>query len=151
MKKLAEPIRKVNTQCVGMGVHKNLTVVCVLDGDGKTIREERMPSTRESLEALVHEVHKSGPAHFTFEASRSSLWVHDLLIEMMGSEFVHVAQAKRIRAIANSNAKNDERDAWWLAYLTFEGRLPEAHVPSGSILDLRIATRERAIAVRSRT
>ncbi len=58
MKKLAEPVRKVNTQCVGMDVHKNLTVVCVLDGDGKTIREERMSSTRESFEALVHEVQK---------------------------------------------------------------------------------------------
>jgi transposase len=151
MKKLADPVRKVNTQCVGLDVHKNLTVFCLLDGEGKTTREERMASTREAFEALVHEVLKSGPAHFTFEASRSSLWVHGLLTEMVGPEFVHVAQAAKIRAIANTNAKNDERDAWWLAYLTYEGRLPEAHVPSGSILDLRIATRERAVAVRTRT
>lgn len=151
MKKLVDPVRKVNTQCVGLDVHKNLTVVCVLDGEGKAIREERIASTREAIEALVCEVLNSGPAHFTFEASRSSLWVYGLLAEMMDPEFVHVAQAKRIRAIANSNAKNDERDAWWLAYLTFEGRLPEAHVPSESILELRIATRERAVAVRART
>ncbi len=151
MKKLADPVRKVNTQCVGLDVHKNLTVFCVLDSEGKTIREERMASTREAFEALVHEILEAGPAHFTFEASRSSLWVHGLLTEMMAPEFVHVAQAARIGAIANTNAKNDERDAWWLAYLTYEGRLPEAHVPSGSILDLRIATRERAVAVRART
>ena len=87
MKKLTDPVRKVNTQCVGLDVHKNLTVLCVLDGQGKTIREERMASTREAFEALVHEVLKSGPAHFTFEASRGSLWLHGLLTEMMDAEF----------------------------------------------------------------
>ena len=129
MKKLANPVRKVNTQCVGLDVHKNLTVICVLDSEGSIVREDRMASTREAFERLVQETHAAGPAHFTFEASRSSLWVHGLLAEHMDPSLIHVAQAKRIRAIANSNSKNDERDAFWLAYLTYEGRLPEAHVP----------------------
>ena len=73
------------------------------------------------------------------------------MLEFVDAGHVHVAQAKRIRAIANSNEKNDANDAWWLAYLTYEGRLPEAYVPQAEILELRIATRERKISVERRT
>jgi transposase len=52
---------------------------------------------------------------------------------------------------ANSKKKNDSNDAWWLAYLTSEGRLPSAYVPQDEVLELRIATRERTTAVRCRT
>jgi transposase len=53
-----------------------------------------------------------------------------------------VAQPHRIRPIANSLEKDDHKDAWWLAYLQFEGRLPEAWVPEAEHRDLRIASRE---------
>lgn len=151
MKKLSDPVRKVNAQCVGLDVHKNLTVFCVLDADGKTIEEGRFASKHSEFVNFIQEKIAAGVTHVTFEASRSSLWVHGVMREHLGEEFVHVAQAKRIRAIANSNQKNDSNDAWWLAYLTYEGRLPEAHVPEASILDLRIATRERTASVRQRT
>ncbi|MFT4516091.1 MAG: hypothetical protein ACI91B_004813, partial [Planctomycetota bacterium] len=87
----------------------------------------------------------------TFEASRSSLWVYDVACKYVDEDHVHVAQAKRIRSIANTLTKNDANDAWWLAYLTYEGRLPEAYVPQGQILELRIATRERRSCVEGRT
>jgi transposase len=64
---------------------------------------------------------------------------------------VHVAQARKIRAIANSQEKNDANDAFWLAHYTSEGRLPEAYVPPPLYRELRIATRERIQAVRRRT
>ena len=79
--------------------------------------------------------------HFAVEASGYSLWVYDALRERHGEERVHVAQAKKIRAIANSRRKNDANDAFWLAYLTHEGRLPEAWIPTGELRELRIATR----------
>jgi len=151
MKKLSDPVRKVNAQCVGLDVHKSITVYCVLDGEGKLVEEGRFPSTRQHFERLAQKVRADGPAHFTFEASRSSLWVHSVLREQVDESHVHVAQAKRIKAIANSDAKTDENDAWWLAYLTYEGRLPESYVPPATILELRIATRERTCAVRQRT
>ena len=66
----------------------------------------------------------------------------------LGTEFVHVAQPKKIRAIANSTQKNDSNDAWWLAYLTYEGRLPECFIPTGKLRELRIAVRERFTLVR---
>ncbi|MFT5049430.1 MAG: transposase [Chlamydiales bacterium] len=151
MKKLSDPVRKVNAQSVGLDVHKMVTVYCILDSNGCLVREGRFCSCREEFEAFMMEALSAGETHFSFEASRSSLWVHGLMRGHVDSEHVHVAQAKRIRAIANSNAKNDANDAWWLAYLTYEGRLPEAHVPGDEILELRIATRERRSSVRQRT
>lgn len=151
MKKLSDPVRKVNAQCVGLDVHKSVTVFCVLDAEGRTIEESRFASTRSELVKFIKQKLAAGLTHFTFEASRSSLWVYSVMREHLEEDHIHVAQAKRIRAIANSNEKNDSNDAWWLAYLTYEGRLPEAYVPEAAILDLRIATRERTACVRQRT
>lgn len=151
MKKLNDPVRKVNAQSVGFDVHKNLTVFCVLDAEGNTCHEGRFASTQVEFDKFIKEALLAGPTHFTFEASRSSLWVFNVIRAHVDDEFIHVAQAKRIQAIANSKDKNDSKDAWWLSYLTYEGRLPESHVPAAHFLELRIATRERSSAVKQRT
>ena len=151
MKKLSDPVRKVNAQSIGLDVHKRVTVYCVMDEEGKTVEEGKFPSSREEFVQFIEKTLRKGETHFTFEASRSSLWVYGVMLEFVDEKHVHVAQAKRIRAIANSNTKNDANDAWWLAYLTYEGRLPESYVPQAEILELRIATRERRIAVQRRT
>jgi transposase len=77
--------------------------------------------------------------------------VYEVIQKLVGKERTHVASANKIRAIANSSRKNDSNDAWWLAYLTSEGRLPSSYVPEDEILELRIATRERSAAVQRRT
>lgn len=151
MKKLSDPVRKVNSQSVGLDVHKMVTVYSVLDASGATVREGRIASRRGELEAFLNEVLEAGPTHVAFEASRSSHWVYGLVSDLIGKERTHVANAKEIRAIANSKRKNDQNDAWWLAYLTWEGRLPSSYVPEDEILELRIATRERGASVRHRT
>jgi transposase len=151
MKKLSDPVRKVDAQSVGLDVHKEITVFTVFDDAGRAVREGRISSRRDEFEGLNDEVTSDGDAHFAFEASRSSLWVYEIIKARVGAERTHVAQAKKIRAIANSNAKNDSNDSWWLGYLTYEGRLPEAYVPQAKVLELRIATRERSSAVRRRT
>ena len=151
MKKLSDPVRKVNSQSVGLDVHKAVTVYCVLDASGKVVGEGRFASRRCELESFVSKVLEDGEAHVAFEASRSSLWVYEVVSNLVGKERTHVANAKEIRAIANSKKKNDSNDAWWLAYLNSEGRLPTSYVPEGKILELRIATRERSAAVQRRT
>ena len=151
MKKLSEPVKKVNSQAVGLDVHKRVTVYCVLDAEGRTVEEGRFRTTGVELDGFLERMLAQGKTHFAFEASRSSLWMYERIRRRVSADLIHVAQAKRIRAIANSNSKNDRNDAWWLAYLTYEGRLPEAYIPPAQILELRIATRERTCAVRHRT
>ena len=108
-------------------------------------------SRPDALERFLAEHVGRRKTHLAFESSGCSLWVHDLLVKRYGKERVHVAQAKKIRAIANSQEKNDANDAFWLAYLTHEGRLPEAYVPPTPYRELRIATRERTELVHRKT
>jgi transposase len=151
MKKLNDPVRKVNAQSVGLDVHKDVTVFCVHDASGCVVQEGRFKSRPKELNDFFASIVAGGETHITFEASRSSLWVYDVACKHVDEDHVHVAQAKRIRSIANTLTKNDANDAWWLAYLTYEGRLPEAYVPQGQILELRISTRERRSCVERRT
>jgi transposase len=151
MRKLTRSVQKVNAQVIGLDVHKHWIFFCRLDRRGEEVSSGRCPATREGLEKLLKQEVGRKKTHFAFEASGYALWVHDLLVARYDAEVVHVAQAKKIRAIANSRQKNDANDAFWLAYLTYESRLPEAWIPQGVHRELRLASRARIHAVRRRS
>ena len=150
MKKLTSPVKKVNAQVVGLDVHKQMIAYCILDRSGCEVASGEIGARPAALEKLMKQFVGRKKSHFSFESSGYSLWVYDLLVDRYGAERVHVAQSKKIRAIANSQEKNDANDAFWLAYLTHEGRLPESYVPPADYRALRIATRERIDVVRRR-
>lgn len=102
----------------------------------------RIGSQHKELTALLARLKKSGPLQACLEACGCFVWIFDVLASELGREAVHVAQPSRIHVIANSMEKNDANDAWWLAYLLYEGRLPEAFVAEGALRELRIAGRE---------
>ncbi|MHC4492823.1 MAG: IS110 family RNA-guided transposase [Planctomycetota bacterium] len=151
MRKLTRPVQKVNAQVIGLDVHKQCIFFCRLDRRGEEVSSGRFAATREGLEEFLKGEVGRKKTHFAFEASGYTLWVYDLLVARYDAEVVHVAQAKKIRAIANSRQKNDANDAFWLAYLTYESRLPEAWIPQGVHRELRLATRARIHAVRRRS
>jgi transposase len=150
MRKLTRPVQKVNAHALGLDVHKVVIYYCLLDRAGDEVASGRVISDRRGLEKLG-ELVGDRCCHFALETSGYSFWVYDFLAERFGSEVVHMAQARKIRAIANSRQKSDENDAFWLAYLTHEGRLPETYVPDEAHRDLRTACRARIGAVRRRT
>jgi len=141
MKKLVRPVQKVNADVVGMDVHQRQITYTHLDARGDDVAMAQVRTSEEEVVALLDRL--PSPVHVAFEAGGSTFWLYDVLVARLGARFVHVAQPKKIRAIANSTQKNDENDSWWLAYLTYEGRLPECHVPTGKRRELRIAVRER--------
>jgi transposase len=141
MKKLVRPVRKVNADVVGLDVHQRQITFTRLDRHGEDVEMGQVKCSEEEVLALLGRLPR--PLHVAFEAGGSTFWLYDVLVACLGEGFVHVAQPKKIRAIANSTQKNDSNDSWWLAYLTYEGRLPECHVPTGALRELRIAVRER--------
>ncbi len=151
MKSFANPVCRVNAEVIGLDVHQRIIVGCRLDRRGNRIGEYSLDGSRQAFEEFLHgEVGRRRP-HFALEACGGFLWVYDLLVARFGRERVHLAQPRRIQMIANSTSKNDRNDAFWLAYLTFEGRLPEAHVPEEIYRELRVAARERIHAVEGRS
>ena len=151
MRKLSDPVRKVKGQSIGLDVHKKMITYCILDRRGREIACGEFGGRPDALDRFLKEHVGRRKTHITFESSGYSLWVYDRLVDLYGAERVHVAQAKKIRAIANSQEKNDANDAFWLAYLTHEGRLPKSYIPPTIYRELRIATRERAQIVHRRT
>lgn len=151
MNKFASPVARVNAEVIGLDVHQKVTACCRLDRRGRKLSDHTIGGDRESLEKFLREVVGRRQPHFALEACGGFEWVYDLLVERYGEERVHLAQPRRIQMIANSSDKNDANDAFWLAYLTSEGRLPEAHLPGRVYRELRIACRERIHAVQARS
>ena len=103
MKTLPNPVRKVNAHVLGLDVHKRIIVWVLLDRQGQVRANGKITAEHEELEQLVREHVGRKKAHAAFEASGCSMWLFDLLCKLLkGSEHVHVAHARSIRAIANS-------------------------------------------------
>jgi transposase len=141
MKKLTRKVVRFKGLTLGLDLHKKFIEWCLLDQKGDQIEGGRIGSNEKELRKLL-EKWKGQALQVCMEACGCFIWVFDLAKAQLGHEAVHVAQPSRLHVIANSLEKNDANDAWWLAYILYEGRLPEAHVAEGKQRDLRIATRE---------
>lgn len=152
MKKLTRRTERFKGWTLGLDLHKRFIQACRLDAHGDEHANERMPATDPALRKLVTDMTKQGrPVQAVLEASGCFLWAYDLLVELLGRDLVQVAAPSKVRVIADSQEKNDTNDAWWLAYLAHEGRLPQARVVEGDLRELRLATREMRSVIEERS
>lgn len=142
MKKITRSGFRFKGLSLGLDVHKKFIEYCVLDASGEELMAGRIGSRKDELVALLARLKTRGAVQACLEACGCFIWIFDQLVEVLGREVVHVAQPNRIHVIANSMEKNDANDAWWLAYLLYERRLPESFVAEGPLRELRIASRE---------
>jgi transposase len=142
MQKLIRARKRFKGFTVGLDLHKKFIQYSVFDRQGNEIEGARLNSERKALRDFVGRWAKKGPVQVSLEACGTFIWVFDTLVEELGQERVHVAHALKVKAVMRSGEKSDETDAWWLAYLLWDGRLPEAFVAQGALRDLRVAGRE---------
>lgn len=136
------------TTTIGMDLGDTWSVLCVLDEDGEVVEESRVRTRRKEMHA--HFATRSR-TRVVLEVGTHSPWVSRLL-EELGHE-VLVANARRVRAIAESQKKTDENDAELLARLgRADPRLlaPLAHRKEETQADL-VAVRARDALVKART
>lgn len=149
MKKLARRVRRFKGRTMGLDLHTEIVQFSVLDQEGDELANDSCPATAEMLTELVERWTAEGtPLQVCVEASGCFMWAFDLLTELLGRSNVHVAAPSRVRVIADSMEKSDENDAWWLAYLLYEGRLPQAFVAEDDLRELRSVTDERSDLMR---
>jgi transposase len=132
---------------VGMDVHRNRTQVCVMDRNGKEIRNRNVVNDRRVLAKELSGVRKG--TKVAFEAAYGVAWVAELC-EELGLE-PHLAHASGCRAIADAKLKYDRLDARTLANLCRSGYLAEAWLAPPQVREQRLLLRERAWLVRQRT
>jgi transposase len=154
MKKLHRRAERFKGWTLGLDVHKSFIQYVVLDQAGNEREGESIKSGKKELGALVERLSAevgSGRVQVVLEACGCFVWVYDLLVEKLGRQVVHVAAPGKVKVIAQSGEKTDATDAWWLAYLQWDGRLPKAFVAEGDLRELRIAWRERRSVVEQRS
>ncbi len=142
MRKLTRRRERFEGLSVGLDVHLRVIQFSVLDRSGDEVENDRVAARLDEVRRLVLRLQEQGPVQVSLEATGCFLWIYDLLVELVGSDRVCVAAPSRVRVIAESSEKSDVTDAWWLAYLLFEGRLPEAFVAEGALRELRVGCRE---------
>ena len=130
----------------GIDYHKKFSHVSVMDESGEKILERRIPNKRAAVEWLFSEL--SGDSVAVVEATRNWIRIHDLLEEFCE---VKLAHPLKLKAIAWAKVKTDSIDSRTLADLLRADLIPEAHVPTPEVREMREVLRQRAFFVRLRT
>src|SRR2546422_4989705 len=95
---------------VGLDVHKAMTVMVVLNGQGKQVSRSVMETKAaiivNSIRGLIGEI------HLTFEEGIHSAWLYDMLKPYVAE--LMVCNPREIKKISGSN-KSDDFDAYNLA------------------------------------
>lgn len=144
----AAPVTPQYHAVVGLDVGDRQSHYCVLDLSGGVVAEGAVKTTEASLRVLFE---AKGRMRIALEAGTHSPWISRLLIAL-GHE-VLVANPRKLRLIAESDAKHDRADAQLLARLAHVGPalLSPIHTRSAQTqIDLTLI-RAREVAVQTRT
>jgi len=134
---------------VGLDVHQKRSVLCILDENGRRVKEILVrgpwPKLFEALACIDQ------PFAICYEASCGYGYLHDRLRRI--AQRVVVAHPGQLRLIFRAKRKNDRVDAQKLAKLLYLGEVPAVHVPSIDVRNWRamVEHRTRLIAKRTRT
>jgi len=128
----------------GVDIHKDKYVGCILDGEGKVVREHTFPPTIEGAQGFF-----CGLPVKAVAIEACTMWRAAMkLFREFGYE-VKVSSPKKTHDIANKK-KTDKVDAKILADLLRTGYLPEVYIPTEDILNLRDLCRHKASLTRER-
>ena len=118
---------------VGVDVHARSSQVCILDQNGKLVREFAIRGAPAKLIEALSKVKK--PFAVCFEASCGYGYLFDQLRHV--ARHVVVAHPGQLRLIFRSKKKNDRMDARKLATLLFLDQVPTVYVPSVEVRSWR--------------
>lgn len=114
---------------VGLDVHQRRSSLCILDADGKTVKQLEVRGDWSKLLERVAEVPR--PFAVCYEASCGYGYLYERLSPM--AEHVSVAHPGQLRLIYNTKKKNDRLDASKLAKLLYVDMVPQVHVPNSDV------------------
>lgn len=135
---------------IGLDVHWKTTSVCILDDNGKVVKERTIKGPfSETINYLRSTL--SSPSAIVFEATGHYGVIHDQLKGLGQIKRVVMAHPGHVRLIFRSKRKTDRLDAQKLAKLLFLDEVPTAYVPSAEYRHWRELIEYRQGVVRSST
>ena len=103
---------------IGLDVHQAMTVVAVMNADGKIVLETMVPTEAAPIRGLIESL--SGPLHVTLEEGTQAQWLHEVIRDLVKE--VVVCDPKRNKLLTEGS-KGDKPDARKLAELLRVGML----------------------------
>lgn len=135
---------------LGLDVHVNATVWCLLDSAGEIVERGKVPTTGPELQALVKRVCESDSLLVGQEVGKMAYLVHDAL-SAVGVRILSF-NAWHLRMITSSRKKTDRRDAYWIAKALQTGMTPTpVFIPTGEVRELRALLSRRQALMSERT
>jgi transposase len=133
---------------IGMDLHKELVVICIIDKAGKVLQRQRCPCTREGLEQFGRR-YLYATDKVALEATTNT-WEVVAILKPFVAEVV-VSNPLKTKAIAEAKIKTDKVDAEVLAQLLRCDFLPRVWEPPTATQQLRRATARRTQLVADKT
>ena len=136
-------------QYVGLDVHQKRSSICILNDDGKIVKQELINGPWPQVIDRLRRI--QGPMSVCYEASCGYGYLHDRIAPLAAS--VAVAHPGQLRLIFRSKKKHDRVDAAKLAKLLYLGEVPRVHVPGMDVRSWRklIEFRQKLIGKRTAT
>jgi transposase len=130
---------------IGLDIHKKTIAYCVKKVDGTLVRQGTVCAERKALQQWQSEL--PGPWYGAMEATIFTGWVYDFLKPYAVD--LKVAHPAMLKAITAAKKKNDRADAEKIADLLRVNLLPESHMMSEELRELRRILRYRNMIVRT--
>lgn len=131
---------------IGLDVHKQYTVACILEKDTGEVRFVRLNNLRAEFVKLFN---KYGRQKTVLEASSYSYLVFDLIEDLVSE--IQIANPSKVRIIAESSIKTDKIDALTLARLLSANYIPQTYIRGLDNRSVIGQLHQRMFLVRSRT
>jgi transposase len=131
---------------IGVDYHKKTSSYCVLNEQGAKVKRCTLPNEKEIVKNFLLSYNE--PICLAMEATRSWSLYYDF-VKSYVKDF-ELGHPKKMKALSESEIKNDKHDSQVIAELSHIGYLPQAHVSSVSIRDIRDVVRYRGALVEQR-
>jgi transposase len=139
---------RTSIRYVGMDIHKEMAVSCIVDEQGKVVQRQRCRCTREEL-AQFGRRYLQPSDKVALEATTNTWEVVGILKSFVAE--VAVSNPLKTKAIAEAKIKTDKVDAEVLAQLLRCDFLPRVWEPPVATQALRRVTARRAALVTDKT
>jgi transposase len=130
---------------IGLDIHKRIIAYCIKALDGRLVDQGKLTADRKTLAEWVERL--PGPWIGAMEATIFTGWVYDFL--KPHTVALKVAHPEMLKAITAAKKKNDRADAEKIADLLRVNLLPECHMLSEELRELRRILRYRNHLVRT--
>ena len=124
---------------IGLDIHKKVIAYCIKESDGCVVEQGKISTDRVTVSEWVNGL--PGPWIGAMEATIFTGWIYDFLTPFAVD--LKVAHPQMLKAITAAKKKNDRADAEMIADLLRVNLLPQCHMLSAEIRELRRILRYR--------